>query len=308
MGQFPTRIDINNAVRNKQCYKHSQLRSGSPIFENGRLLQFQGGFSSVFPFILENDKKVALRCWTSYLQDAEERAKILSEYIKALKSDYFVRFVYLDEAIVINGDIHPIIVMNWADGKNLKDYISQHVGEQLTMTKLAIEFRAMVSFFHQQGIAHGDLQHGNIIVDNVGKIKVIDYDSMFISGFENRYDLVKGKLEYQHPARPKNVFLNPKLDYFSELIIYLSILAYNVHPELWNSETEHLLFSKDDLDEHELSDVFAFLLSSSNPKIRHLTTKLKEFLTEQNISSLLPLEEIADDELDIIVNDITSLF
>ena len=45
---------------------------------------------------------------------------------------------------------------------------------------------------HSVGFSHGDLQHGNIMVNSEGKLFLVDYDSMFVPGLENVSDEIKG--------------------------------------------------------------------------------------------------------------------
>jgi len=152
----------------------------------------------------------------------------------------------------------------------------------------------MSLYFHKQNIAHGDLQHGNIMVKRDGSLVAIDYDSMFIEPLNGMSDTIKGLPGYQHPARHNNRCVNSRLDYFSELVIYLSLLIYADRPKLWDEyyETEDLLFSKDDFSNPSGSKLIDSHLKSSNPTISELTEKLVEELEATDIDQLRPLEEL----------------
>lgn len=52
----------------------------------------------------------------------------------------------------------------------------------------------MCKKLHEKSIAHGDLQHGNILVDSNGNIYLIDYDSMFVPSLEKERDIIKGRM------------------------------------------------------------------------------------------------------------------
>jgi thiamine kinase-like enzyme len=166
----------------------------------------------------------------------------------------------------------------------------------------------MVEYFHKENIAHGDLQHGNILVKDDGSLIIIDYDSMFIKPLEGMSDAIKGLPGYQHPSRNQNKFINHKLDYFSELIIYLSLLAFEQYPNLWNKyyETEDLLFSKEDLHNADKSEIINTLLLSSNQTIKELTHQLKVQLSKTDIIDLQPLEELLIDKLEVAKDNIAS--
>jgi serine/threonine protein kinase len=190
--------------------------------------------------------------------------------------------------------------MDWVEGTLLKEYINDN-SDQLPqiLPPLAENFKKMVKFFHEKNIAHGDLQHGNILVNPDGSLVVIDYDSMFIEPLKGMPDQIKGLPGYQHPRRFENQCINNKLDYFSELVIYLSLLVYAEKPQLWQHyyETEDLLFSKDDFNRKQHSRLIEELLLSKNRSIAELTHKLLEQLTKTDIQHLEPLEEASISKL-----------
>lgn len=307
---YPSRTDIVTAMRNPQVsFKANELIGGSVIQKGSRIIQYSGGYTTVFPFHTKDSKKVAVRCWIADIGDAKKRSQEISTYLNALNNPYFCDFKYLDDAILINGVIYPVVVMDWVDGKPLKEYINDNISNlKSILPKIANNFKLMVEYFHQINIAHGDLQHGNILVKKDGSLIIIDYDSMFIKPLEGMSDAIKGLPGYQHPSRNQNKFINNKLDYFSELIIYLSLLAFEVYPNLWNKyyETEDLLFSKEDFNNPANSQIINTFLSSSNQTIKDLTQRLKEQLNKSNILDLQPLEELLIDRLEVTKENIAS--
>jgi serine/threonine protein kinase len=256
----------------------------------------------VFPFFTKEKKKVAIRCWVADIGDAKHRSSEISKYLGSLNNPYFSDFRYCDNALLINGVKYPVVVMDWVEGKPLKEFINDNIGSQEgVLLAIAEEFKNMVAYFHQQNIAHGDLQHGNILVKPDGKLSVIDYDSMYIKPLDGMTDTIKGLPGYQHPARVKNKIINHKLDYFSELVIYLSLLAYAQNPALWNTyyETEDLFFSKEDFANPGASPLIIGLSKSRNSMVVQLTQKLKEQLMVREIDELSPLEDLLVNKLEV---------
>lgn len=307
---YPSRTDIVTAMRNPQVsFKANELIGGSVIQKGSRIIQYSGGYTTVFPFHTKDSKKVAVRCWIADIGDAKKRSQEVSTYLNALNNPYFCDFQYLDDAILINGAIYPVVLMDWVDGKPLKEYINDNASNlKSKLPQIASNFKEMVEYFHKENIAHGDLQHGNILVKNDGSLIIIDYDSMFIKPLEGMTDAIKGLPGYQHPSRNQNKFINPKLDYFSELVIYLSLLAFEQFPNLWIKyyETEDLLFSKEDFHNADKSEIINKLLLSSNQTIKELTQRMKEQLNKTNIMDLQPLEELLIDNLEVAKDKITS--
>lgn len=307
---YPSRTDIVTAMRNPQVsFKANELIGGSVIQKGSRIIQYSGGYTTVFPFHTKDSKKVAVRCWIADIGDAKKRSQEISTYLNALNNPYFCDFKYLDDAILISGSIYPVVVMDWVDGKPLKEYINDNTSNlKSILPKIANNFKLMVEYFHKENIAHGDLQHGNILVKNDGSLIIIDYDSMFIKPLEGMSDAIKGLPGYQHPFRNKNKFINHKLDYFSELVIYLSLLVFEEFPNLWSKyyETEDLLFSKEDFHNPSNSEIINTLLFSSNQTIKDLTQRLKEQLNKSDIMDLQPLEELLIDRLEVAKDNIAS--
>lgn len=309
---YPSRTDIVTAMRNPQvCFKASELIGGTIIQKGSRIIQYSGGYTTVFPFNSNNGEKVAVRCWIADIGDAKRRSQEISTYLANLNNSYFCNFKYLEEAILINGNIFPIVLMDWVEGKTLKDFINDNIhSNPSSISKVRENFKEMVAYFHQQNIAHGDLQHGNILVNPDCSLTIIDYDSMYIKPLEGMTDSIKGLPGYQHPSRSANRFVNPKLDYFSELVIYLSLLVFENQPSLWEKhyETEDLLFSKEDFGSTKHSVLINNLLQSNNPTILDLTNKMMEQLAKSDIQQLEPLENLFIDRLEVIKDNIFDKF
>jgi serine/threonine protein kinase len=307
---YPSRTDIVTAMRNPLVsFKANELIGGSIVQKGPRIIQYSGGYTTVFPFHTRNAKKVAVRCWIADIGDAKKRSQEISSYLNALNNPYFCKFKYLDEAILINGIIYPVVLMDWVEGKTLKEYINDNIIDlKSILPKILKNFNSMVAYFHQENIAHGDLQHGNILVKEDGSLIIIDYDSMYIKPLDGMADTIKGLPGYQHPSRNQNKFINNKLDYFSELVIYLSLLAFEQYPNLWNKyyETEDLLFSREDFSSPNSSELINMLLTTANPTISALTHRLKEQLSKSNIQDLLPIEELLIDKLEAAKDNIAS--
>lgn len=291
---FPSKTDMVIAMRNSVCYRSQLLIGGDIMYTGNRVIQYAGGYTNVFPFI-KNNEKVAVRCWTADIGDVKLRTETISNYLANLNSRYFVRYNYVDSALLVNGQLYPVSVMEWVEGQTLKNYLNKVIHSPEKILGLAEQFKEMVTHFHYNNIAHGDLQHGNIIIKNDGSIVVIDYDSMYVNPLHGMPDVIKGRPEYQHPKREENLTINPHLDYFSELIIYISLLAYADNASLWNNDTEWLVFSKEDLDSPTSSAIIANLINSNNIFLSKLTSKLVESLAFSNILQLKPLEVVIEE-------------
>lgn len=219
----------------------SNLKSGKPMLnKKGRPIARKGGWCKVYKCEIDGKPK-ALRLWLNEMEEKEmaERSKAISEFIATHPSKYLINFEYISEGYSFNGDKYPVILMDWCQGRTMKQYISDCVedGDTESLLKLARQFFEMTNELHALGISHGDLQHDNIMITDDGSIKLVDYDSMFVPALKDCKETIKGKAGYQHPtARDKNEYLQPYTDYFSELMIFLTIYLVAHKPELWDSD------------------------------------------------------------------------
>jgi len=160
----------------------------------------------------------------------------------------------------------------------------------------------MVSDLHKHNLSHGDLQHGNILVKNDGSLVLVDYDSMYVPSLDGWTDEIKGLLGYQHPARWNNKNVSFKADYFSEKVIYLSILALAQIPQLWDDlqieDNETLLFSAEDIELKGNSPIFSLLRNI--PSLHVVVENLIMDLQKNSIDELQPLEDVLISPAEVI--------
>lgn len=290
--KLPSLEDYEIAIDTQQLIKAKELKGGRPDKQDGELVRYVGGFCVVFPYYTTIEK-VAVRCWFANVSNAKDRTRIIAEKLQKINLPYFVGFKYIEQGLATNAGILPIVLMDWVEAIPIKTYIAEHINDSSILIQLAHKFKDMVADLHRMGISHGDLQHGNILVYPDGRLVLVDYDSMFVPGLEDYDDEIKGLEGYQHPARWANKKMSKKADYFSELVIFTSILAFSEIPELWVDkhieDTETMLFSPEDIKSGGSSPIFTVL--DTNPKLVHCSTALKVALRKNSIDELIPLED-----------------
>ena len=63
--------------------------------------------------------------------------------------------------------------MEWVEGELLDSFIRHHLGESQKLRELATAWQQMCAVLERAGLAHGDLQHGNVLVSN-GRLVLVD--------------------------------------------------------------------------------------------------------------------------------------
>ena len=123
------------------------------------------------------------------------------------------RLDFQQSGINVRQQTFPIVRMDWVEGDTLGIWLDKHFGDARALEKARTDFAAIARFLEQKGIAHGDIQNGNVMVAN-GDIKLIDYDGMFVPGMRPGNGSETGHKHFQHPHRRVSDF-GPKMDRFS---------------------------------------------------------------------------------------------
>lgn len=284
--------DILTSIKNLDLFLKVPALKGAKarINKNGNPFVYVGGFNMVFQ-LTHKSKKWAFRVWHVPMGENEERYLKISKYLTSKKLPYFAEFIYDEKGILINGELVDTIRMEWLDGMLFKEYIEKNLANSSLLVSLAYNFLKMCQDLRDNQISHGDLQEGNILVTEKGDIKLVDYDSICIPEIESQKELVTGLKGYQHPSRFKSGKATLKADYFSELIIYLSILGIAEKQELWDKyqvkDTQYLLFSETDFEDLENSNIYKDLFGLSL-KIDKLLAILIDYIKTKHYTDLKP--------------------
>lgn len=263
---WPSPQDYNEAVQVPLCsFADSELQHGSPDLNVlGLPRPNTGYFASVYKMHCA-ERDVAVRCFLHPVRDQQYRYAQVSQFLAQAKLPYMVEFDYMQKGIRINDQWYPILKMEWCDGIPLHQYLNDAIEEPSKIRKLAENFRVMMLDLHEAGIAHGDLQHGNILVQN-GELRLVDYDGMFVPALAGLQSNELGHRNYQHPRR-SNEHFGPYLDNFSSWLIVTALEALAENPGLWqeyNGGDDKLLFSTADLRAPHNSKTFRRLRLESN--------------------------------------------
>ena len=298
--RYPMPDEIINSVNTPGLILVPEVRRGNfSRNKHGRLLTYSGGFGIIFQFST-GGKTYAFRCWHKDPGDSvnAQKYQVMSNYLSAHSCVYFLPFTYQTEGIVVDGAKYPTLTMEWGHGPLLKEFLEGHLQQRSKLMSLADELEEMFVCLHRLKIAHGDLQHGNILVSSTGKPLLLDYDSVFVPALRGEKATIVGYENYQHPGRKRQQTLNEKMDYFSEVIILLSVLGIALNPDLWTrykvAETEGLLFGKPDFADLIHSSIYADLRALRNRKVDFLLDVLGTYLKMNDISKLVSVWEFTE--------------
>lgn len=256
--QFPSGGDYSQAIQSpNHAFADADLKAAQ-VHSNsfGLPIPYSGGFTTTFRLKETNGRAWAVRCFTKSIADLEKRYAAISHVTQS--SDLFVNTSYLKTGIRVAGKWYPIIKMEWVDGQLLNRYIEQCLSTSRSselLENLKRQFIALVDQLDHMGIAHGDLQHGNIVVSN-NALKLIDYDGLYVPQLAHLSTNEIGHPNFQHPLRDETHY-GASIDRFSAIAIVLALSALAHRPTLWRTfdNGDNILFRSADFLQPDQSRV-----------------------------------------------------
>ena len=258
---WPTMPEFSDVVQNPGvCFEDPDLVYGTTALnQRGLPLVFSGNFACVYK-VSTGRGDFAVRCFTREVKDQHERYSHLDEHLRGVRPDNFVRFEFLDRGIRVKGTWYPIVKMSWVEGQRLDRFVESNLDRPDIIRDMAARWRGTTGSLRGLHIAHNDLQHGNVMVQNDEALRLVDYDGIFLPRFQGQDSPELGHRNYQHPLRTAQDY-DERIDNFPSLVVYLSLLAISSNPGLWPKfyNQENMLFTRDDFASPNDSECFKAL-------------------------------------------------
>jgi hypothetical protein len=293
---WPQALDYNVAIQAPAiCFRDPELRESTverhPVTRMPKL--WTGGFADVYR-LRRGSETLAIKCFKRSSVDVRERYTAIAQALDAARLPYFVEFRFLADEMLVNGLRFPVVKMRWADGVPLHEFVRDRLSSPSELRALAAHLVEMVHSLEANGLAHGDLQHGNILVGEKG-LTLVDYDGMYVRAFEGGEAPELGLPNYQHPMRTAAHY-GTGVDRFPLVVLCTGLHALAADPSLWERfkpvDTESLLFTRDDYLYPEESVLVSHLRTMRHPQVAHWLEVLLDTCSNGPESSRLP--EIPD--------------
>lgn len=273
----------------------------------------EGGFAVVYKFRALSGQIKAMRCFRAAMTpDIQARYDQMGHFFRQHVPDITIDFRYYENGILVKETaqnsqkkVCPVIVMEWIEGTTLLDKVDElcRLRDRRTLGALAAQWLDILQKMRLVHMAHGDLAALNVMVRDDQRMLLIDYDGVYIPEFASMPQVVLGQQGYQHPDMFNRPF-NEYMDDFSALVIYLSLLALQLQPELWDKHAKrntkgqldgNMLFTGDDFAQPDKSLLFSELTRSTHAQVRDLARKLLEFCKQPVTQARFP-QELLDPE------------
>lgn len=276
--KWPTHTDYQDAIQAPHiCFAEPNLKAGEVACDMlGLPKVMSGNFASVYE-MKTSPGRWAIRCFVRQVPGQQGRYARLSEHLSKIVLPYLVRFEFIQKGILVLGDWYPVVKMQWVEGVPLNVYVDEHYKDPAVMAGLASRWRQLVNALRAHQIAHGDFQHGNVMVNPDGEFRLVDYDGMFVPAFGRGRSPELGHANFQHPRRTPDYY-EERLDNFSALVIYLSFLALAREPELWEKfyAGDNLILGSADYRNPKASVAFQRLKESPDENVKQLASLVEQ--------------------------------
>jgi hypothetical protein len=296
---WPTQIDYQDAVTFPAlCFSDPALQTATVADRTAfdLPLPVTGQFTSVYRLVTPDGAAWAVRLFLRPMPDRAARWKALAAHVAALPAPppSFVPFTFQEEGIRVAGRWYPLVKMPYIAASDLHAYIEKNLYDGPALTRLAASLRQAFLDWEGARLTHGDLQHGNILVEASGAVRLIDYDGAFVPTLTGMVSRETGHPAYQHPARTAAVF-GPVLDRFPALVLYTAVRVLAVAPELWYrlDNGDNLLFRREDFAKPAKSRAFLAIQETLRafPAERQLATALRQ-ACDAPLSAVPPLDRL----------------
>ncbi|MEU8787068.1 hypothetical protein [Streptomyces sp. NPDC048637] len=297
--QFPSGAEYAEALQHTQlCFQHPELKGAQPdLTKLGLPRAISGAFASVFSLTsADSGRRYAIKCFTRHVPDQERRYQAISSRLARLEpaelsQPWNLGFEYLPSAISVGRDRYPVLKMEWAEAVTLSSWLDDNYAHRFAVDRMADRFEALTRDLATHEIAHGDLQHGNLLVAGDDTLRLVDYDGMYVPALAGMGSTERGHRNYQSPMRGNDDF-GAALDRFSAWVIFLSLKAIASDPALWNRlhepSGEFLLLTEEDFKSPGGSTRLQTLLAHPDRTVSGLADQVQS-LAFQPLDVLPPL-------------------
>lgn len=296
--RYPTGGDYVDALQHPGlAFTDPQLKTGTVTSDTfGMPEPVSGNFASVFQVDTGTGQRWAIKCFVRPDPDRQRRYAAIAAALRALHHPALIDFDYQADGVMIEGVRYPLLKMRWVQAQGLMPWLESQLSRPDRILAVAEQFAHVVTALEQAGIAHGDLQHGNLLITGNDELKLIDYDGMYVPAIAGLPPNEKGLVNYQHPRRAAADY-GPGLDRFSAWVIYTSLHALAIRPDLWRrlrttDDDTKLLFAAADYLDPATSGAFRELRTAGPPHLTRLADQIAVF-TRATPAQIPPLRTVS---------------
>ena len=175
---------------------------------------------------------------------------------------------------LIEGDTEDVLVMEYVDGPNLRQYLEQSDLSVEDRMELAAQIAAGLAEAHRNGIVHRDLKTENVLISPTGRAKITDFGIALQSGKPQPQQ--NGRISGTYRAMSPEQAMGQELDFRSDLFSF-GVLLY----ELFSGSSPFLVETAEETL-HSIVNNEPKPLEMATPKLpKALTALIHHLLAKQ---------------------------
>ncbi|MEQ1703610.1 MAG: hypothetical protein ABMA25_26175, partial [Ilumatobacteraceae bacterium] len=290
---WPTGTDYSRAVQTPQMSFDDDELKGGRVGTNAMGMPLVASGQNAVVFLMETARgNQAVRCFLTPPSEGAVRYAALEKHLVHTAPRALTSARWLANGITVSGNVWPAVVMPWVEGKPLNIAVEDMLDEPHRLRALAEQWVEVVRALQRARVAHGDLQHGNVLVKENGSIALVDLDGVWVPEITIGPPSEFGHPNYQHPQRTVEHW-GQYVDSFPGALIDLALraLAHDSSLERYLSG-ENLLFTRQDLERPMESEVWTQLCASTDPKVSDAAVVLRERCAGPIAAVLRPFDEL----------------
>ena len=198
----PTITQFTEAVQNPNLSLQIPQLANPIISRNqrGQPLVWAGNFAAVYQ-LQSNQSAWALRGFTTPPNGKQLHYRLLDNALQNRNIPCLSPFLFHQVGILVSVRKFPVITMEWINGLRLDAKVPQLLNHPHQLRTLATSILDAAHTLEANTLAHNDLQHANIIVQDDVDIKLVDYDAFYLPEYQGRPTPEAGHPNYQHPRK-----------------------------------------------------------------------------------------------------------
>jgi len=123
----------------------------------------------------------------------------------------------------------PFIVMEYVDGRLLKDVVADGPLEPAEATRIISQVLTALEYSHRAGVVHRDIKPGNIMITSSGQVKVMDFGIARAisesSATIAESSAIVGTAQYFSPEQARGESVDARTDLYSTGIVLFELLT-----------------------------------------------------------------------------------
>ncbi|MFC4066555.1 hypothetical protein [Actinoplanes subglobosus] len=232
----------------EKAFLDPRLRAATPAAaRRGGPLRRIGQNTVVFRLDDARGDSWAVRCFLSPGRLHGKRFRAIAGHLTKQPIPEMPIWDVLRDELLVDGRRVAVLVAPWQEGAPLDVAVAAGRRQPESLRALAFQWADLMRRLERARVAHGDVQHGNVLIDR-DRIALVDPDGIWTPTLrQHAAPAEAGHPNYRHP-RAGVAQWGPNTDRFAAHVVQLSLLAVAADPSLWDRfhDDNNLIFTEAD--------------------------------------------------------------